>query len=171
MQESLITDEDTDLFTHVRPAAPAVAAPRRTCLACGLFLPQVRPPLCEGCHSDAGLAQRAADKLASLHAAQEALHAAWSAYLAALPADKDDDLGTRWQKLTSARSAARSRAERPIDKGRNETLLAAFEKRLAATERKGGPLADVIQRERTYLDQLDALESERVRWERVGEAV
>ena len=75
-----------------------------------------------------------------------------------------------WQKLTSARTRAKGRAERPIDKGRDETLLKRFERNLAATERMGGPLADVIQRERAYLDQLAALESERARWERVGKA-
>lgn len=166
MQETLIEAEDTDLFTHIRPSATRSDG-RRTCLACGLFLPQSRPPLCEGCHSDAGLAERAADRLTSLQAGQEALHAEWSAYLAGL----DTELAERWQALTSARSRAQGRAERPVNKGRDETLLAAFAKRLAATERKGGPLAAVIQQERAYLDQLAALESERARWERVREVV
>ena len=155
-----------DLFAFIRPAAPPVAA-RRTCLACGLFLPQVQPPLCEDCHADAGLAQRAADKLASLQAAQEALHAEWSAYLAALPAELDE----RWQKLTTARALATNAAYRTFGMEQRRIALAAFQRRLEATERMGGPLADVIQRERAYLDQLAALESERSRWERVGEAV
>ena len=155
-----------DLFAFIRPATPAPATPRRTCLACGLFLPQARPPLCEGCHNDAGLAARVVARLAALSATQEALHAEWSAYLAALPAELDE----RWQKLTTARALATNAAYRPFGMDSRRNALPAFQRRLAATEKQGGPLAEVIRRERDYLDALAACASEQARWERVKEA-